>query len=125
MRTGSPRNAYFKGQHRREYAWFTISDSLPVLSIRADYAARKILEACRRGSARLLLGPQAKAAALLNELFPGATAALLAMANRWLPSPAGTGPTGSFAGHESQSALAPSRVTRLNERAAARNNQLG
>jgi len=125
MRTGSPRNAFFKGQHRREYAWFTISDSLPVLSISADYAARKILEACRRGSARLLLGAQTKAAVLLNELFPGATAALLAMANRWLPSADGTGSTASFAGHQSESALAPSWVTRLTERAAARNNQLG
>ena len=32
MRTGSPRNALFKGQHRAEYAWFSISDSLPFLS---------------------------------------------------------------------------------------------
>src|SRR5205823_6261490 len=35
MRTGSPRHAWFKGRHRREYAWFVISDSLPVLSISA------------------------------------------------------------------------------------------
>ncbi len=33
MRTGSPRNAEFKGQHRAEYAWFTISDSVPGFSI--------------------------------------------------------------------------------------------
>ena len=29
MRTGSPRNATFKGQNRAEYAWFAVSDSLP------------------------------------------------------------------------------------------------
>ena len=29
MRTGSPRNADFKGKNQLEYAWFSISDSLP------------------------------------------------------------------------------------------------
>src|SRR5262249_52903527 len=32
MRTGSPPNATFKGRHREEYAWFSISDALPVVS---------------------------------------------------------------------------------------------
>src|SRR5262249_17300153 len=36
MRTGSPRNALFKGQHRAEYVWFSISDSLPILSMSAE-----------------------------------------------------------------------------------------
>ncbi len=35
MRTGSPRNADFKGQHRFEYAWFSISDALPLKTLRA------------------------------------------------------------------------------------------
>ena len=42
MRTGSPRNANFKGKHRDEYAWFSISDSLPVTSIKAERAARSL-----------------------------------------------------------------------------------
>src|SRR5216110_770148 len=29
MRTGSPFNAWFKGRHREEFAWFTISDGMP------------------------------------------------------------------------------------------------
>ena len=33
MRTGSPFNAWFKGKHRGEFAWFAISGSAPVLSI--------------------------------------------------------------------------------------------
>ena len=33
MRTGSPINAFFKGNHRAEYAWFAISDSIPFLSM--------------------------------------------------------------------------------------------
>ena len=36
MRTGSPRNATFKGQHHAEYAWFSISDAMPLLSMSAS-----------------------------------------------------------------------------------------
>ena len=54
MRTGSPRNAIFRGQHRSEYAWFSISDALPGLSISAESAARRIVAACRRGDAEVL-----------------------------------------------------------------------
>src|SRR5215218_8907728 len=48
MRTGSPRNATFKGQHRAEYAWFAVSDSLPLSSIGVERAAAQIIDACRR-----------------------------------------------------------------------------
>ena len=51
MRTGSPRNANFKGQNELEHAWFSIADSLPGLSMDADRAATQILDAseARRG----------------------------------------------------------------------------
>jgi NAD(P)-dependent dehydrogenase (short-subunit alcohol dehydrogenase family) len=55
MRTGSPRNADFKGQHRLEYAWFSISDALPLLTVSAENAARQVVQACvqaRSGRAR-------------------------------------------------------------------------
>src|SRR5204863_2590958 len=55
MRTGSPRNAQFKGQHRAEYAWFTLSDSMPFFSQSAERAARQILSACRHGEAEVVL----------------------------------------------------------------------
>jgi len=45
MRTGSPRNAEFKGRHELEYLWFSLSDSLPVVSFSAETAARRIIEA--------------------------------------------------------------------------------
>lgn len=35
MKTGSPRNADFKGKYRAEYAWFSISDNLPGISVSA------------------------------------------------------------------------------------------
>jgi hypothetical protein len=43
MRTGSPVNAMFKGQQPQEYAWFAISDSLPLTSINVERAARQII----------------------------------------------------------------------------------
>ena len=49
MRTGSPRNATFRGRQRREYAWFNLADSLPLLSTNAESAARRILDGAMRG----------------------------------------------------------------------------
>src|SRR5881227_2530252 len=62
MRTGSPFNAWFKGRHRDEFAWFAISDSLPVASIAAERAAAQIADACRHGDAELVITWPAKIA---------------------------------------------------------------
>jgi short-subunit dehydrogenase len=123
MRTGSPRNAEFKGKHEKEYAWFAISDSLPLLSVDAERAAHKIIEACRSGSARLTIGVQTKAAILLNELFPGAGAALLSFANRLMPAADPSGSNKTYTGRESRSGWAPSFLTHLTDKAAAKNNE--
>lgn len=124
MRTGSPRNADFKGRHRAEYAWFSISDALPLTSMKAERAARQILEACRRGDAEVVLSIQAQLAVRFHGLFPGLTADLMGLVNRFLPPPGGIGRK-KAKGKESTSAVSPSFLTALNERAAARHNQLG
>ncbi|HVM49314.1 MAG TPA: SDR family oxidoreductase [Candidatus Acidoferrum sp.] len=124
MRTGSPRNALFKGKHRLEYAWFAISDSLPVLSVSAAQAGERILNACRRGAARLTIGIHIKGAVLFNELFPETMSTLLSLGNRLLPGPAAHASDRAHAGFESQSALAPAWLTRLTEEAARRNNEM-
>src|SRR5215213_4123514 len=85
MRTGSPRNAIFRDQHRAEYAWFSISDSLPGLSVSVERAARRIVEACRRGDAEVLFPAVARVAAVANALAPGVMANLLRMVDRLLP----------------------------------------
>jgi short-subunit dehydrogenase len=123
MRTGSPRNATFKGRHRAEYAWFAISDSLPVTSINAERAAAQIIDACRRGRAELVITTQAQAAVKFRALFPEAAADILAAVNRLLPGPGGIG-RARAKGKESESALAPSVLTALTESAARRNNEL-
>jgi NAD(P)-dependent dehydrogenase (short-subunit alcohol dehydrogenase family) len=121
MRTGSPRHALFKGRHRAEFAWFSIADALPLLTIGVDRAARRIVGACERGDASLVLSPPAKLAALAPALLPGATAALLTLANRLLPRPDGGGERRP--GRESESAWSPSVLTTLGERAARAQNQ--
>jgi NAD(P)-dependent dehydrogenase (short-subunit alcohol dehydrogenase family) len=123
MRTGSPRNAIFAGKHRAEYAWFSIGDSLPGLTISAERAARRILEACKRGDPEVRFPLATKAAVVVNALAPRLTAHLLGAANRLLPSP-GSRPSGKRRGAESQSWLSPSWLTRLTDRAARRYNQI-
>src|ERR671933_1496025 len=91
MRTGSPRNALFKGQHRAEYAWFALGDSIPGSSISAERAARQIVSACRHGDAEVILSLPAKAATWFHGLFPGLTSDLLGLVNRGLPGPGGIG----------------------------------
>jgi short-subunit dehydrogenase len=123
MRTGSPRNAKFKGRHHEEYAWFSISDSLPVTSISAERAASQIIDACRHGDAELVISVQAKLAVLFHGIFPGFTADMLGVVNELLPEPGGIG-SSSLKGKESMSGWSPSWLTTLTEEAAVANNEI-
>jgi NAD(P)-dependent dehydrogenase (short-subunit alcohol dehydrogenase family) len=120
MRTGSPPNAFFKGNHEAEYAWFVLGDSLPGMSMNAERAARKIVEACRRGDAEALIGLPAKVAVLARTLAPNLTAALLAYMNQMLPQDASTD---RHRGRDSETPLTRSWVTRLTRQAAQKNNE--
>jgi NAD(P)-dependent dehydrogenase (short-subunit alcohol dehydrogenase family) len=123
MRTGSPRNADFKGKHEQEFAWFSISDSLPVTSIKAERAARQIVDACKQGRAELVITVQAKLAVTFDALFPELSAEMMALVNRVLPSPGGIGQR-SAKGRDSRSSWSPSWLTRLTEEAALNNNEV-
>src|SRR6266568_6209878 len=97
MRIGSHVNANFKGKHDAEFAWFATSNGMPLISINADRAARKILAACRRGQPSLTLTFAARGAA-------------------------GDEGNESRAGSETRR-LVPGWLTRLTDRATARNNE--
>lgn len=122
MRTGSPRNAWFKGQHRGEYTWFSIGDSLPVVSISAERAAEQILRACQNGDPELLVNHPLNFLVPLQLLTPTAAHEALALVNRLLPSMGGIGQR-SVRGYDSHSRWAPSWLTTLSDTAAARNNE--
>ncbi len=118
MRTGSHVNAFFKGRPRQEYAWFSVGGTLPVTSISAEGAARRIAEATARGEAEVTMSPQAKLAARFAGLFPGLTADLLGVFHRLLPRPGVS--TEARRGAESRSAVSESFLTALGRKAAAR-----
>lgn len=122
MRTGSPRNAEFKGNHRAEYTWFLLSDSTPGFSMGVDRAARRIVRACENGSSQLVLGLPPKLAVKVNALFPAASAAASAMASRALPG-AGNAGLDKAKGADSRTPLTESWLSALDQRAAERNNQ--
>lgn len=124
MRTGSTYNARFKGQHRREFAWFHMAGSLPVISVNARRAACQIIEACRHGDATLTITLPARVAEVAHAVMPGLTARLLGLANRLLPRPTGDQNGDAHSGWQSVSRFVPSRVTALADRATARNNEI-
>ena len=124
MRTGSPFNAWFKGRHRDEFTWFTVADSMPGITIAASRAARQIVGACRAGDAELIVGWPAKLAVIANAIAPSAVALGMSLTNRVLPSATDRTGDRAHSGWQSLSSWAPSRLTRLTERAAVENNQL-
>jgi NAD(P)-dependent dehydrogenase (short-subunit alcohol dehydrogenase family) len=123
MRTGSPRNAWFKGHHREEYAWFSIGDSLPIVSVSVDSAARRILDAAMRRKRELIFPVLTRAAILAHDLAPRTTLRLLGLIDHLLPAAGGIGATWAR-GYESHSEWSPSALTQPSDKAALRNNEM-
>jgi short-subunit dehydrogenase len=123
MRTGSDRNARFKGKHRDEHAWFAVAGSLRLTSISAERAARQIVNAIRHGEAEVTLSIQAKVATRLYALAPRLAQQVLALVDRMLPRPGGVG-AASVPGNASESRTSQSFLTRASHRAAVRNNEV-
>ncbi len=120
MRTGSPKHGFFKGNYEAEYTWFKAGDSLPLLTISAEHAARAILNASRHGKAEAVLSIPAKAAALMQGIAPELTATLTSITNRLLPRP-GDHSTEAHEGSAAEPAHVPAFVTAMTDSAAQRN----
>lgn len=119
MRTGSPRNIDVKGQHEKEYAWFKIMDSIPFLSMNADRAADKIIEAFRKGKHTLTLSIPAKLGVAAHGIIPGATITVFDLIERVLPEKRGDSIFKK--GYESESKISKSFVTEKTDQAAEKN----
>lgn len=87
MRTGSQVHARFKGDHRAEYTWFSISAALPFASVKAERAAAQIVSACRRGLPSLTIPLAARITVLGNALFPNIAGNMMKIVNAVLPPP--------------------------------------
>jgi NAD(P)-dependent dehydrogenase (short-subunit alcohol dehydrogenase family) len=124
MRTGSHLNALFKGQHRAEYTWFSLSATSLITSMSARRAAAAIVGAVERRNGDIVLTPQAKLLALIHGLFPGLTAEILALANRLLPG-AGSAGAERHTGKQSRTAVTDSFLTALGRGPARKLHQVG
>jgi short-subunit dehydrogenase len=127
MRTGSHLNAEFAGQRDKEFTWFGLGASLPLLSMDAERAARQIVAGVAQRRAEIFLTPAGQIVSRLAQVSPGLTAAVLhATQNLILPAPGGDGTAAP--GRKLRPALPEpvfGALTWLSRAAAARYNQLG
>ncbi len=125
MRTGSFLNALFKGRREEEMQWFSLGASLPLVSLDAERAARKMVDASARGDRWITVGVPAKVARLAAVLTPGLVAAASARVARLLPRAPGI-PTSQRPepGWRHRTGAARSFATRLGDRAARNNNEV-
>lgn len=130
MQTGSHCAALFRGQQGKEFTWFGLGASLPLLSMDAERAARRIVSAALAGKPEVILTPAAELAARGAGLFPALTARALHLMAAALPDPAspnrGQDPGESVAGRSLRPALSEglfARLTALGRNAARRLNE--
>ncbi len=121
MRTGSPPQATFAGQPESEYAMFAPSDSLPLVSVSAEYAARLIAGGVERRAAEVIVSWQARVAILAYRLVPGLVVALMTAVSRVLPDSGGS--REHRYGHESESPLTRSPLDALGHAATRSQNE--
>ena len=123
MRTGSPRRADVKGDHKKEYAWFKHADSNPLLSQDPDVTAARIIRAIEYGEAEVTLSLTGKIATVVKGFAPGWVSLLMGIVNRFLPE-AVTGDDRTLKGWEAESNLSHGPISNLSDKAAARNKEM-
>jgi len=111
MRVGSHLNAWFRGEQKKEFAWFSTAASVPLLTISAERAARQIVAATKRRESLRILGLPANILERLHGLFPGLTNRIMALVNYSLPAMSRTGTTSDARGID----LEPELRSRLRE----------
>jgi NAD(P)-dependent dehydrogenase (short-subunit alcohol dehydrogenase family) len=125
MRTGSHLQARFTGKAGKEFTWFSLGASLPLISMDAERAARQIIGAVRERRAEVILTPAGQAVSRLAALAPGVTSGTLHLVQR-LALPAGGGAGDETPGHDLQPAVPQTvfdRLTTLGRTAARRFNE--
>jgi short-subunit dehydrogenase len=127
MRTGSHLQAGFTGQREKEFTWFGLSASLPLISMDAERAAHQIIEGVRARRPEIILTPAAQVAARTSAIIPELTSRVLHLVHRLaLPAPGGE-PGGAVPGRELRPALngaAFNWLTTLGRAAARRFNEV-
>jgi short-subunit dehydrogenase len=89
MRTGGEVHAQFRGQVRKEEAWFKLAARTPLVAASVTHAARKIFRAVDEARAEITITPHAWLAARFAGLAPETTQRIAAIIHaHLLPSPA-------------------------------------
>ena len=125
LRTGSHYQTQVRGHQEQEFANFSLSATLPLISTSAESAARQIILATKRGEAERVISVPAKLATLFHGIFPGVTSDLFGVFNEYvLPEPGGSSETqiGKEIARGTKSPLM-SLVSKLGRRTAQRLNQ--
>jgi short-subunit dehydrogenase len=130
MRTGSHLQARFTGQPAKEFTWFSLGASLPLVSMDAERAARQIIAAVRQRRAEIILTPAGQLVSRAAGIVPGLTSEILHLVQR-LALPAPSGEPGSLVadeaeGHDLRPAMGKKtfdRLTTLGQAAASRFNE--
>ena len=130
MRTGSHLQARFTGQPAKEFTWFSLGASLPLVSMDAERAARQIIAAVRQRRAEIILTPAGQLVSRAAGIVPGLTSEILHLVQR-LALPAPSGEPGAAVADEAQGdELRPAmgkktfdRLTTLGQAAASRFNE--
>ena len=130
MRTGSPLQARFTGQPAKEFTWFSLGASLPLVSMDAERAARQIIAAVRQRRAEVILTPAGQLVSRVAGIVPGLTSEILHLVQRLaLPAPPdepGSAVADEAQGHDLRPAIgkkAFDRLTTLGQAAANRFNE--
>lgn len=129
MRTGSHERALFTGDRPAEFAWFGPAASLPLLSVDAERAARRMVDGVLAGRTTVVVTPLAWLGMRVHGLIPATTVRAMGLVVRMLPDAPGS-PTDSdtVQGRRAAQVLDSSVVralTTLGRRAAARFNERG
>lgn len=89
IETLSSRETMFEDRHREKYGWFSIGDSLPLMSENAQEAASQIIDACQQGRGKFTVANPVNVAVHLQRYFPALKNEILTMMGqpplRWEP----------------------------------------
>jgi len=125
MRTGSHEQARFTGQAGKEFTWFSLGASAPLISMDAERAAQQIVAAIRERRAEIILTPAGQLVSRVAGLAPGLTSDILHLVQQ-LALPAGRGGEDETPGHDLDPAVPRpifDRLTTLGRAAARRFNE--
>jgi short-subunit dehydrogenase len=125
MRTGSFGHALVKGKRYAEASLFAVFSSLPLVTVSAERAARRIVRAVENGERFVVIGTPAKVLRIVHGLLPGVTVRTLGLVNRLLPraDKPGRDVRLPLPGEMFRRGFARSILTALGDRAAKKYNE--